>query len=97
MRVEGDRIAAVGTDARAGDPADDIIEADGRVLLPGFVDAHTHALWAGSRADELERRRRGESYLDILRPGGGILADRARGPRRVGSGAHRKAHPRGWR
>ena len=73
VRVDGDRIAAV-AEPGAGDPADDIIEADGRVLLPGFVDAHTHALWAGSRADELERRRRGESYLDILRSGGGIHA-----------------------
>ncbi len=73
VRVDGDRIVAV-EDPGAGDRADEVIEADGRVLLPGFVDAHTHALWAGSRADELERRRRGESYLAILSSGGGIHA-----------------------
>lgn len=73
VRVEGDRIAAI-TAVGAGGPADETIDAGGRVLLPGFVDAHTHALWAGSRVDELERRRRGESYLHILQSGGGILS-----------------------
>jgi imidazolonepropionase len=40
--------------------------------MPGFVDAHTHALWAGDRLDEFEQRLRGASYLDILKAGGGI-------------------------
>ena len=44
-----------------------------RVLAPGFVDAHTHAIFAGNRAREFERRLRGEDYMAILESGGGIL------------------------
>ncbi len=73
VRVEGDRIAAVGP-ALAPAPGDEIIEARGRVLMPGFVDAHTHALWAGDRLGEWEQRLRGASYLEILAAGGGILS-----------------------
>ena len=51
-----------------------ILEADGRVLMPGFVDCHTHACWAGERYEEWARRQAGESYLDILKSGGGIMA-----------------------
>lgn len=50
------------------------IEAGGRVLLPGFVDAHTHALWAGDRLDEWDRKRAGATYLEILKGGGGIMS-----------------------
>jgi imidazolonepropionase len=73
LRIAGDRIAAVGP---ALEPAagDEILEAQGRVVMPGFVDAHTHALWAGDRLDEFERRQRGASYLEILAAGGGILS-----------------------
>jgi imidazolonepropionase len=73
VRVEGERIAAV-TAPGGGGAADVAVDAAGRVLVPGFVDAHTHALWAGSRVEEFERLARGESYLDILKSGGGILA-----------------------
>ncbi len=50
------------------------IDAGGRVLMPGFVDAHTHALWAGDRLDEWDMKRRGVAYLDILKAGGGIMS-----------------------
>lgn len=50
------------------------IDARGRVLMPGFVDAHTHALWAGDRLDEWDMKRRGVPYLDILKSGGGIMS-----------------------
>jgi imidazolonepropionase len=73
VRIEGERIAAVG-DAIAPAPGDTIVEARGRVLMPGFVDAHTHALWAGDRLDEWEQRLRGATYLEILAAGGGILS-----------------------
>jgi len=73
LRIAGDRIAALGVDV-APAPGDTIVDARGRVVLPGFVDAHTHALWAGDRIDEWQRRLRGESYLQILAAGGGILA-----------------------
>jgi imidazolonepropionase len=73
VRVEGDRIAAVGGDVTPA-PGDRIIDAAGRVIMPGFVDAHTHALWAGDRLAEFDQRQRGATYLEILAAGGGILS-----------------------
>lgn len=55
-------------------PAEEKWDARGRVLLPGFVDPHTHVVWAGDRAEEFESRLAGKSYLDILEAGGGILS-----------------------
>lgn len=52
----------------------EVIDARGRVLIPGFVDCHTHACFTGSRLDEWDMKRAGASYLDILRKGGGINA-----------------------
>jgi imidazolonepropionase len=49
------------------------LDCEGRAVLPGFVDAHTHLVFAGDRAAEFARRLRGESYSDILAAGGGIL------------------------
>jgi len=49
-----------------------IVDARGRVVLPGFVDAHTHLVFAGNRLDDFERRTRGESYEQISKAGGGI-------------------------
>ena len=51
-----------------------LIDAAGRVLLPGFVDCHTHACWAGDRYDEWDMKRRGVPYLEILKRGGGIMS-----------------------
>ncbi|MDR1004091.1 MAG: imidazolonepropionase [Prevotellaceae bacterium] len=48
--------------------------ARGKCLLPGFVDSHTHPVFDGERADEFNRRLRGESYLSIMQSGGGIAA-----------------------
>jgi len=50
------------------------LDASGCVLLPGFVDPHTHLLWAGDRAAEFEMKLAGATYLDILAAGGGILS-----------------------
>ena len=50
----------------------DIIDASGCVVLPGFVDAHTHPVFAGNRLDDFERRARGETYEQIAAAGGGI-------------------------
>ena len=71
------RIAAVGTrvqvegrqDARGAEKLD----VGGRVVLPGFVDAHTHLIHAASRAEEYELKIQGASYEEIARKGGGIL------------------------
>lgn len=73
VRVEKGRVAAVGPGLAAPEETR-VIEGRGRVLLPGFVDAHTHACWAGERLDEWELRLRGASYPEILAAGGGILA-----------------------
>jgi imidazolonepropionase len=51
-----------------------LIDAHGRILLPGFVDAHTHLVFGGNRADEFEARAAGKSYEDIAEAGGGILS-----------------------
>ena len=49
-----------------------VVDAGGRVVLPGFVDAHTHPVFAGTRVDEFEERLRGASYQEITARGGGI-------------------------
>lgn len=50
----------------------EVFDAGGRVLTPGFVDAHAHPVFAGNRADEFEKRAAGASYQEIAAAGGGI-------------------------
>ncbi|MGQ9588157.1 MAG: amidohydrolase family protein, partial [Thermoplasmata archaeon] len=50
----------------------DKIDASGRIVMPGFVDPHTHLVYAGSREHELELKAMGKSYFEILQEGGGI-------------------------
>jgi imidazolonepropionase len=52
----------------------DTIDAKGKLVTPGLVDAHTHLIFAGSREDEFERRLKGASYMEIAQAGGGILS-----------------------
>src|SRR5690349_10012152 len=73
LRIAGDRILAI-AEALTPLPGEDVLEANGRVLLPGFVDAHTHAAFTGDRLDEFELGLQGKSYLEILANGGGILS-----------------------
>ncbi len=75
VRCEGSQIVFVGSRTdhdRAFGAADEELDAAGGAILPGFVDPHTHPVWAGSREDEFNRRLHGESYMDIARSGGGI-------------------------
>ncbi len=74
--VQGETIIAVGTtnELRAAYPAEPTLDASGRTILPGFVDPHTHAIWAGDRAAEFELRLQGKTYLEILAAGGGIIS-----------------------
>jgi imidazolonepropionase len=50
----------------------EVVDAGNRVVMPGFVDAHTHPVFAGNRADEFEMRAAGKSYQEIAASGGGI-------------------------
>lgn len=51
----------------------EVIDASGKVVMPGFVDAHSHLVFAGSREFELELKAKGKGYMEILAGGGGIL------------------------
>ena len=51
----------------------DVIDASGKILIPGFVDPHTHAIFAGTREREFAMRARGTEYSEIAKNGGGIL------------------------
>ncbi|HEV2706641.1 MAG TPA: imidazolonepropionase [Pyrinomonadaceae bacterium] len=75
MLVGEGRIRRVGTRAEVEPQAEgdcEVYDAGGRVCLPGFVDAHAHPVFAGSRADEFERRAEGATYQEIAAAGGGI-------------------------
>ena len=50
----------------------EVVDAGGRVVMPGFVDAHTHLVFSGNRLDDFERRARGDTYEQIAKAGGGI-------------------------
>jgi imidazolonepropionase len=54
--------------------SDELIDAQSRVVCPGFVDPHTHIVYAGERLDEFEQKIKGADYLEILEAGGGILS-----------------------
>ena len=54
--------------------ADEKLDAKGKVVCPGFVDPHTHIVYAGDRLDEFELKIQGADYLEILAKGGGILS-----------------------
>ena len=69
--IEGDNIVKVSKNIEA--PGAEIIDVTGKVIVPGFVDPHTHLVWAGSREHELEWKLEGKTYQDILANGGGIL------------------------
>lgn len=74
MLVTSGRVAAVGTRTEIEPQGKDaqVIDAGGRLITPGFVDAHTHLIFAGNRADEFENRCAGMTYQEIAAQGGGI-------------------------
>jgi imidazolonepropionase len=74
LLIDGPRIAAVGNSREIEKLAGDceVIDAARKVVLPGFVDAHTHLVFAGNRLDDFEARARGETYEQIAKRGGGI-------------------------
>src|SRR4051794_13789557 len=74
MFVRDGKIESVGPsdqiEKNVGDA--EVLDVRGRVVMPGFVDAHTHLVFAGNRLDDFERRARGETYEQIAKGGGGI-------------------------
>ena len=69
--IDGDKIVEIGKNLEF-DGAE-IIDVSGKVMMPGFVDPHTHLVWSGSREHELEWKLQGRTYQEILANGGGIL------------------------
>jgi imidazolonepropionase len=61
-------------DVRAQVEAEQEVDASDRVVMPGFVDPHTHVVFAGQRADEFEQRVAGATYMEIMAAGGGIMS-----------------------
>ena len=75
MLVRDGRVACVGTRQEVQLEAGgcyEVVDAGGRVVLPGFVDGHTHPVFAGTRAGEFQERLQGASYAEIAERGGGI-------------------------
>lgn len=64
-RIGGEELEKEAVDAQ-------IIDGEGKTLLPGFVDPHTHLVFGGTREEEFSMRLRGESYMAIMEKGGGI-------------------------
>ncbi|MFP8958187.1 imidazolonepropionase [Natrialbaceae archaeon A-CW3] len=83
--LEDGALVAVDGEVREVGPSDEItrnhppenaetaIDANGRAVVPGFVDPHTHAVFAGDRSDEFEAKLEGTTYQELLAQGGGIL------------------------
>src|SRR5437660_12279105 len=75
MLVRGEYIEAVGRRRETESLIDadcEVIDAGRRIVMPGFVDAHTHPVFAGIRANEFEQRASGATYREIAARGGGI-------------------------
>ncbi len=85
LAVKNGRLVAVGDTKNLRDKfkSQMVLDASKKVVLPGFVDPHTHLAFAGSREEEFEMRIEGSSYMEILREGAGILKT-VRETRRMG-------------
>ncbi len=73
VEVTDGRISYVGENLEEDKPGYQVLDAKGRVVLPGFVDSHTHLVFGGYRPDEFVWRMNGDSYMSIMQRGGGIF------------------------
>lgn len=75
LAIREGKIVAVGktNDVSKMFRGENVINAKGKTVLPGFVDPHTHLVFAGSREDEFQMRVEGTSYMEILNNGGGVF------------------------
>ena len=76
LLIQGEKIVTAGSseELRAAYPDEPQIDAANCVVMPGFIDPHTHLIWVGDRAAEFELRLQGKTYMEILAGGGGILS-----------------------
>jgi len=76
VAIADGEIVAVGAtpDLLADYSARETIDARGKVVCPGFIDPHTHVVYAGERLNEFEMRIRGATYMEIMAAGGGIVS-----------------------
>ena len=72
MAIEGELISWVGLESEWSGSFDEVIDFGGRAVIPGLIDPHTHAIWAGDRLADFEARSAGATYEQILAAGGGI-------------------------
>ncbi len=74
LAVKGEKIIDVGPtkEIERNHDADEVVDGSGKTIIPGFVDPHTHLIYAGSREDELAMKIEGKTYMEILEQGGGI-------------------------
>lgn len=74
--IEGETITETGSSQAlcAKYPNHPGLDVSGKVVMPGFVDPHTHAMWAGDRSVEFEMRLQGKTYMEIMAAGGGIAS-----------------------
>lgn len=70
LAMKDGKIIALGN---VEEPAKEVIDASNKVVMPGFIDCHTHSVFAGSRENEFVQKIEGKSYLEILQEGGGIF------------------------
>jgi len=71
IAIKDGLIAAVGKNLKY--KSETVIDAKGKTVMPGFIDPHTHLVFAGSREFELDMKLKGLTYMDILKKGGGIV------------------------
>ncbi|GBC91808.1 Imidazolonepropionase [bacterium HR15] len=72
LAVRSGEVVWVGTRQDWRGQVSEVIDLDGRAVVPSLIDPHTHAIWAGERLDDFEARAQGASYEEILARGGGI-------------------------
>jgi imidazolonepropionase len=76
VAITDGEIIAVGSSAKLQKQyqASETLDAIGKIVMPGFIDPHTHLIWIGDRAAEFEMRLKGATYTEIMNAGGGILS-----------------------
>jgi imidazolonepropionase len=72
MAASGGRVAWVGRASEWCGDAETTVDVDGVAVVPGLIDPHTHAVWAGDRLADFEARAAGATYEQMLKAGGGI-------------------------